>query len=134
MDRTCRSIDASQSCGSECGNEKFARWRRPSGVSPDGSRRAVRMRFLVVAQDALTGVVKLLELPGHHGPDEDAADQQHRQRDQQVQRFHQCRVRSGRRRARSALAITSNELAAMPAAATAGETWPKAASGMMTTL
>ena len=86
-------------------------------AAPSGAVGAI-----VLVEDLIAGVFEFLELPGHHGPDEDAADQQHQddgQRDQQVQRFHQP---FGTRLARNALPTTASELAAMPAAATAGDT------------
>ena len=76
---------------------------------------AVGVGFL--AQDARARVIKALKLPRDHRPDKGA-------RAPEVDTFL----------ARSALAITARELAAMPAAATAGETKPNAASGMITTL
>ena len=84
----------------------------------------------VIHQDAVTGTVQILVLPGLQRPPEqcsDDEDQHQRQGDQKIKNVHSGHYPRCRR---NALSTTSRELADMPIPAIQGVTQPAMASGM----
>lgn len=81
--------------------------------------------------------LEVVELAPAQGPQEagdNRADEQERERDEQVENFHRGSFQAPGTRTRRALSTTSSELADMPSAAAHGASAPLTASGMASTL
>ena len=97
---------------------------------------------LIRLKDSLALALEVLELAPLQGPAKDGQYQQHqagRQRDQQIQAFHQRTWATGTAwapasAARNALSTTNIELAAMPSPAAQGGSQPIRARGTHTAL
>lgn len=88
----------------------------------------------VCIKDTFAFAIEVLELTTVYRPAEDAQDQQHQHSREGYQQKEDVHRGAGQRAARSALRMTSSELAAMPRPAAHGGSQPTSASGMQAAL